>query len=95
LMPERVDAHANPSQLIATAERDRSLRAAIDRLEPLPRQLLGLAFFRGLTHDEIAQQTRLPLGTVKSHIRRALASLRGAWSAPEARDSDVREAIAP
>jgi RNA polymerase sigma-70 factor (ECF subfamily) len=95
LMPEPVDAHANPSQLIATAERDRSLRAAIDRLDPLPRQLLGLAFFRGLTHDEIAQQTRLPLGTVKSHIRRALASLRGALSTPAARDSDVREAIAP
>ena len=95
LMPDLVDAHANPSQLIATADRDRSLHAAIDRLDPLPRQLLGLAFFGGLTHDEIAQQTRLPLGTVKSHIRRALESLRGALSTPAARDSEVREAIAP
>jgi DNA-directed RNA polymerase specialized sigma24 family protein len=41
-----------------------------------PRQLVSLAFFRGLSHEEIAQQTRLPLGTVKSQIRRALLSLR-------------------
>jgi RNA polymerase sigma factor (sigma-70 family) len=95
LMSDLADVHANPSQLIATAERDRSLRAAVERLDPLPRQLLGLAFFRGLTHDEIAQQTQLPLGTVKSHIRRALACLRDALSTPAARDGEAREAIAP
>ena len=70
------DALANPVHRIATAERDRHLLGALDQLEPLPRQLLSLAFYRGLTHDEIAQQTRLPLGTVKSHIRRALTHLR-------------------
>jgi RNA polymerase sigma-70 factor (ECF subfamily) len=37
---------------------------------------LALAFFRGMTHEEIADQTALPLGTVKSHIRRALVALR-------------------
>lgn len=40
-----------------------------------PRQLVSLAFFRGLSHEEIAAQTQLPLGTVKSQIRRALLSL--------------------
>ena len=45
-------------------------------LEPLPRQLLSLAFFRGCTHEEIAEQTGLALGTVKSHIRRTLAALK-------------------
>ena len=40
------------------------------------RQLVALAFFRGLTHEEIASQTRLPLGTVKARIRRGLLKLR-------------------
>jgi RNA polymerase sigma-70 factor (ECF subfamily) len=38
--------------------------------------LLSLAFFRGCTHEEIAEQTGLALGTVKSHIRRTLTALR-------------------
>ena len=73
---EPADPDINPSHLVATAERDRTLLDALNQLEPLPRQLLSLAFYRGLTHDEIAQQTRLPLGTVKSNIRRALAAMR-------------------
>ena len=48
------------------------------RLGAPSRQLVSLAFFRGLSHEEIAQQTQLPLGTVKSQIRRALLSLRKA-----------------
>jgi len=45
-------------------------------LNAQPRQLVALAFFRGLSHEEIASQTALPLGTVKSQIRRALITLR-------------------
>jgi RNA polymerase sigma factor (sigma-70 family) len=67
----------DPQDLLAATQRDRALHAALATLEPLPRQLLALAFFRGLTHEEIAAQTVLPLGTVKSHIRRALTTLKG------------------
>jgi RNA polymerase sigma-70 factor (ECF subfamily) len=53
----------------------------------MPRQLVSLAFFRGLSHDEIAGHTGLPLGTVKSHIRRALITLQHLLTA------DVTEGI--
>ena len=71
----------NPAAAVSASEQERRLGAALERLDPLPRQLVALAFYRGLTHDEIARQTRLPLGTVKSHIRRALNSLRGLLAA--------------
>jgi RNA polymerase sigma-70 factor (ECF subfamily) len=40
------------------------------------REVLGLAFLGHMTHAEVAERTGLPLGTVKSHIRRGLADLR-------------------
>jgi RNA polymerase sigma-70 factor (ECF subfamily) len=95
LVPDGADALANPAHLMATAERDRHLLGALDQLEPLPRQLLSLAFYRGLTHDEIAQQTRIPLGSVKSHIRRALSHLRSLLVRDTRRSDDIHEAVAP
>lgn len=78
-----------PFDLLAAVDERHLLHAAVANLEPLPRQLLALAFFRGMTHDEIAAHCDLPLGTVKSQIRRSLARLHEhlsrqgiAWSAP-------------
>ncbi len=64
-----------PLDLLEAVDERHQLHEAISRLEPLPRQLLALAFFRGMTHDEIALHCDLPLGTVKSQIRRSLARL--------------------
>lgn len=71
----------NPHDLLESIQTNALLHRALCQLEAVPRQLVSLAFFKGLTHEEIAGQTGLPLGTVKSHIRRALNVLRK-WLSP-------------
>jgi RNA polymerase sigma-70 factor (ECF subfamily) len=58
------------------AERQ-AVRAAVDALPAVQREALVLAFFHGLSHQEIATRLQTPLGTVKARIRRALQSLLG------------------
>jgi RNA polymerase sigma factor (sigma-70 family) len=71
----------DPLDLLAAMASHRALHTALDALTPSQRQMIALAFFRGMSHQEIAEQTYLPLGTVKSQIRRALATLRSALAA--------------
>lgn len=64
--------------LLDVARHHEELHRALLLLNAQPRQLVALAFFKGLSHEEISEQTALPLGTVKTQIRRALVTLRQA-----------------
>lgn len=53
-----------------------ALRRCLDRLAPLRREAVVLAYVQGLSHGELAGRLGLPLGTIKSWLRRSLLSLR-------------------
>jgi RNA polymerase sigma-70 factor (ECF subfamily) len=57
------------------------LAQCLERIEPDRRKLVLLAFVDGYSHAELANRAAMPLGTVKSVIRRALAALRDCLSA--------------
>ena len=70
-----------PFDILSLMQRRSRVYAALSQLTAERRHLVSLAFLRGLSHQEIAHTTELPLGTVKSHLRRALVQLREALEA--------------
>jgi RNA polymerase sigma-70 factor (ECF subfamily) len=65
-----------PQDVLSHFQRGHAVHAAMAALTPLRRRIVALAYFRGLSHQELAAELGMPLGTVKSHLRRALAELR-------------------
>ena len=66
----------SPLDILLLLERETDIHIAMNSLNALQRQLLALAFFKGYTHEEIALQMQMPLGSVKSNIRRAQNKLK-------------------
>ena len=64
------------ARLVSTAE-GAALHRCLGELEEDRRRLVVMAFVDGLSHSELAERMRVPLGTVKSWIRRSLIALRG------------------
>ena len=77
-LAEAQDGGDDPQNLLGALQEGSALHAAIAGLPAVQRQLLALAFFQGMTHSEIAAHVVMPLGTVKTHVRRALQALRSA-----------------
>jgi RNA polymerase sigma-70 factor (ECF subfamily) len=71
---------ADPTPAGATfaesADEKRRLERCLGELEPQRRRLIRTAFFDGATYDELASRSGVPLGTVKSWIRRSLIKLK-------------------
>lgn len=64
------------ADIINLQQETKILGSALDALPPAQRELIDKAYFGDLTHSEIAAETGLPLGTIKSRIRLALERLR-------------------
>ncbi|PPS41011.1 sigma-70 family RNA polymerase sigma factor [Chroococcidiopsis sp. TS-821] len=72
----------DPEEDVLIGERRARVLAALSQIPPAQRQVLEMAYYKGLTHVEIAAQTGERLGTVKTRIRLGLSKLRqilGTW----------------
>jgi RNA polymerase sigma-70 factor (ECF subfamily) len=86
LVPE---AETAPDAALSASERQERLSAAIQTLPQEQMDLVREAFYLAKTHAEIAEQTKLPLGTVKSRLRLAFARLRRALAGEKIEGDDL------
>ena len=77
-----------PLDLLSRASDARALSACMQGLSAQQRQSVALAFFDGLSHTEVAESMRQPLGTVKSWVRRALQALKSCLDTAVQRDAN-------
>ena len=69
-------AEANQDEVIENSENQERLQTAISQLPGDQARIVKMSFFEGKAHQEISGELNLPLGTVKSRSRLALAKLR-------------------
>lgn len=65
----------NPEEHLIRAQQQRQLDYLLMKMKPKYRDLIELRFFKELTYDEIAEQLKLPMGTIKTQIHRAREQL--------------------
>lgn len=66
----------NPADTADASEQAWALHQCLSQLEGRQREVVSLAYLRDMSHSELADQLKLPLGTVKTWIRRGLEKLR-------------------
>ncbi len=71
---------ANPESEAMASEDGRLIRIALEKLPNEQKQVIELAYFRGMSQQEIAEATKTPLGTVKTRTRQAMKKLRESLS---------------
>lgn len=74
--PPAEEGDASAEDMALAHEREARLRAALSRLSPEQDAVLRLSFFAEKPHSEIARELGIPLGTVKSRVRLAMARIR-------------------
>ena len=72
------DAPAQPDEEVIEAREGEEVREALQKLPTEQKELVRLAFYNGWSHAKIAEQSNLPLGTVKSRLRLAFSRLQDA-----------------
>jgi RNA polymerase sigma factor (sigma-70 family) len=82
------DAEPLPDEGIDSARREIRIRVAMSQLPPEQFEVIRFAFFLGYPHSRIAEETGLPMGTVKSRIRLAFARLKAILEDDPAVDTD-------
>lgn len=70
------DGSVSAEERMLLDEREASLHLCLDQLEDRQRDAIRTAFFNGLTYAELAEQRSVPLGTMKSWVRRGLIRLK-------------------
>ncbi len=70
----------NPMDTTLASQQAWALHQCLGKLENRQREVVSLAYLRDLSHSELAEQLSLPLGTVKTWIRRGLDQLRACMS---------------
>jgi len=78
---EHLQAAESTDKDVVSRDTSRHLRQLLSNIPSRQRQVIELAYFDELTHVEIAKNLGLPLGTVKSRLRLALARLHEALAA--------------
>jgi len=74
-LEETIDVQPTPAARAEASQEYRRLQDCLDELEPQKRDSVREAFFSGATYNELAQRCKVPLGTMKSWIRRSLLLL--------------------
>ena len=75
--PEVEDDAPHAEEALCNAEDRERLQRCLQALQEDHRTSIRMAYFRGFTYSELAEKMKVPLGTMKSWIRRGLASLKG------------------
>jgi len=75
-LPEQADGDPDPLARLVSSRDATALHRCLLELDEGRRKLVVMAFVEGLTHTEVAERATMPLGTVKSWIRRSLRTLR-------------------
>ncbi len=70
------DDRPGPLERLTDSADAKRLARCLEQLEPSQRQTIALAFYHGLTHSELAEHLKAPLGTVKTWVRRGLEQLK-------------------